>query len=171
MANTYRTVYTNADGLTEFLGVGESYSGNAGEYKTNGALRQIEVDIPDMTKVITGTGFILDDTTMIPKGAFIESVTLVTKVAVTGSSSTLSVGTIANDRTSAQTANGFLNAVTLAAIAAVGTTLVYSVSGATGSGAYFGTALAADGLIVANWGTAAFTAGSIGLRINYSFWV
>lgn len=169
MPNTYRTVFVNADGLPEFLGVGESYSGNGGEYRTLGGQRQIEIDIPDMTKIPTGTGFILDDTVYVPKGAFIEQVTLVTKIAVTsGGSATLNVGTIGIDRSSAQTTNGFLAAVTLASITAVGTTIVYRI-GSTGVGAYVGTALAANGLFVANWGTAAFTAGAIALRIDYSF--
>lgn len=167
MANTYRTVWENPDGLTVFLGVGESYSGNGGEYRTHGALRQIEIEIPDMTKLST-SGLILDDTVLFPKGAFIESVTLVTKVAVTGASSTFSFGTINQDRSTAQTTTGFLSAVTLSSIAAVGTTITYVV-GSTGAGAYLGTALAADGLALGLYGTAAFTAGAIALRVQYSF--
>jgi len=185
MANTYRTIYRNADGLNLFLGVGESYSGNAGEYDMPGAQRMIEVDIPDLTKLpvlSTTASQILDDTVWLPgagsntinqTGAFIEKIELICKVTATGSSSTLNIGVMNTDRATAISSgdNGLLAAVPITNYLTAGDYNVWTVGAATNTyiGSLVGTTLTVDALIVGSYSTAVFTAGAVAVRIWYSF--
>lgn len=173
MSNKYRTVYENADGLSVFLGVGESYSGNAGEYYTNGSKRQIAVIIPDMTKLVvlsTTASLILDDTVLLPKGAVIESVETMCYTTATGSSSTFNLGIMNQDRATAISGgdNGLIAAMPITSYITAGD-LNTHVVGSTYAGTLIGTALTIDGLLVGSWSTAVFTAGYLECRINYSF--
>jgi len=186
MANTYRTVYVNKDGLSTFLGVGESYSGNAGEYQTTGATRMIEVDIPDLTKLpvlSTTASQILDDTTYLPgalstatinqTGAFIEKIDVICKVTATGSSSTLNIGIMAIDRATAISGgdNGLIAAMPITSYLTAGdvNTVQLGSAGSTYAGSLMGTTLTQDALIVGSYSTAVFTAGAVAIRIYYSF--
>lgn len=157
--------WTNSDGLHIKTGyeLGSAATA-AGEYKTYGRLRDIEVKISLAT---LGTGStILSDVTFFPKGARIEEVEVVVETAATGATAVLNLGLIRTDRTTAYDADGFLAAFPLASMDAAGEKTVVRV-GSTGAGAFIGTTLANVGLLVADYDTAAFTAGVIKVRIRY----
>lgn len=164
--------WTNADGLKIDLGITEATSQNAsyaqgGEYKTYGANRVSEVTI-DLTKLAAfGTATILNDKEFFGAGWVPEMIEVETLVAATGATATLSVGLVRNsDRTTAISGTAFVNAITVASIAAVGTRLTI-VAGSTGAGANIGVATTFDALITATAGTANFTAGKIKVRISW----
>lgn len=157
----------NSDGLLVKFGTEEGAVGKAGEYVTTGPLRMVEV-----TFALTGLGTaaaILDDHVVIPAGALIEKVTLVNKVlATSGGSATLNVGFIRSDRTTENDYDGLIAAGALATFNTKGETVDYTV-GSTAAGALLGTALTYDSYITADYDTAAFTAGTVSVRIYFSF--
>lgn len=166
---SYRTVSRSADGVNIFYGRDEGIAGYGGEYTTNGPRRMLEVTIPDMTKVSAiATPLILDDDTWLPKGARIDIVSVYTLTAVTGSSSTLDIGLVRSDRSTELDFNGLVAAIPLTQMATAGQT-VDSTQGSTYAGALIGTSLANNGVFVANWNTAAFTAGAIRFTVQYVF--
>lgn len=163
--------WTNNDGLFIKLGADEARVGTtvgwAGEYMdaTDGS-HVVEVILTPMTALATGST-IVSDTVTIPSGAKIESVWLFTDVAATsGGAAALNVGLIDQDRTTAFDSNGFLEAIALTSIDAVGETTVYTL-GTTGAGTLVGATLSNTGLIVADYDTAAYTAGRVRIRIKY----
>lgn len=156
--------YTNADGLYLQWGTEKTVPNVAGEYKTYGRLRDIEIKL-DLTTVGTNPT-IISDTTFFPKGARIEEVEIFTQTAATGATAVLNLGLIRADRTTAYDADGFIAALALTAIDTAGEKTVLRV-GSTGAGAFIGTTLANVGLLVADWDTAAFTAGVLIIRIRY----
>lgn len=156
--------YTNADGLYLQWGTEKTVPNVAGEYKTYGRLRDIEIKL-DLTTVGTNST-IISDTTFFPKGARIEEVEIFTQTAATGATAVLNLGLIRADRTTAYDADGFIAALALTAIDTAGEKTVLRV-GSTGAGAFIGTTLANVGLLVADWDTAAFTAGVLIIRIRY----
>lgn len=137
----------------------------AGEIKTYGRLREIEVKI-NLTSLGTGST-ILSDVTYFPKGARIEEVEVVTETAATsGGAAVLNLGLIRTDRTTAYDADGFIAALAITTHDAAGEKTVLRV-GSTGAGAFIGTTLANVGLLVADYDTAAYTAGVLKVRIRY----
>ena len=157
--------YLNADGLYLKYGTDRGVSTTAGEFKTFGELRTIDVKI-DLTTLGTGST-ILADTTYFPKTVRIEQVEIVCHTAVTsGGSAVLNVGLIRTDRTTTYDADGFVAALALTAFDAAGEKVILT-AGSTGAGAFIGTTLANPGLLVADYDTASFTAGVIIVRIKY----
>ncbi len=163
----------NADGLLvkfgQEPGVSGSTWGNAAEYMdvTDG-LHVVEVILNPMTALLT-TPSIISDTVTIPSGARIESVTTITATAATsGGAAALNVGLIDQDRTTAFDADGFVAAAALTTIDLAGETTAYTTASGAG-GALIGTTLTNTGLIVADYDTAVYTAGSIIVRIKYRF--
>lgn len=157
--------WSNADGLYLQWGTEKTVPNVAGEYKTYGRLREVEVKI-DLTAVGVNST-ILSDTTFFPKGARIEEVEIFTQTAATsGGAAALNLGLIRTDRTTAYDADGFVAALALTAIDAAGEKTVLRV-GSTGAGAFIGTTLANVGLLVADYDTAAYTAGVLIVRIRY----
>ncbi len=161
MANTW----LNNDGLYVKFGTAQADPNNGGEYRKDGALHEIEVKI-DLTDV-GSSSTIVSDTVFFPKNARIEEVEIVTHTAATSSgAATLDIGLIQADRSTAIDADGFVAALAKTSVDAAGEKTVLRV-GSTGAGALIGTTNSTSGYIVANYGTAAFTAGVIYVRIRW----
>jgi hypothetical protein len=160
--------WLNSDGLDIPMGVTEADVGKAGEYSTVGPQRMIEVKIPDLTDLGTSAA-IQDYSVWVPKGAFIEKVELVADTAATsGGAAVLNVGLIRSDQTTELDYDGFIAAAAITTFDADGDTVEY-IQGSTGHGALIGTTLAFNGLVTADYDTAAFTAGAVTIRVFYSF--
>lgn len=156
----------NSDGLLVSYGIEEGTAGKAGEYLTAGPQQMVELTLPALT-ALTSTAVIQDYNTIVPRGCRIEKVEVITTTAATsGGAATLNIGLIRTDTTTAYAATGFVNALALTSIDAAGETTVLTV-GSTGAGTLIGTTLANNGYIVANWGTAAYTAGAVRCRVYY----
>lgn len=162
--------WVNNDGLFIKFGADEARSGTAvgwaGEYMdaTDGS-HVVEVVLTPMTALVAAST-IVSDTVTIPFGAKIESIWLFCDIPATGVGATLNVGLIDQDRTTAFDSNGFLEAIPLTSMDAVGETTIYT-AGVTGAGTLVGATLQNTGLIVADFDTAAFTAGRVRIRIKY----
>lgn len=157
--------WLNPDGLYKKYGVTKTTANTGGEYVTTGALREIEVNIPDLTALATGSS-ILSDVVFTPKMR-IEEVEIVTTTAVTsGGSAVLNVGLVQTDRSTAIDVDGLVEALAIASFNAAGEKVVLR-PGATSAGALIGTTPSAVGYLVADYDTAAFTAGAITIRIRY----
>lgn len=157
--------WLNDDGLYLKFGTAKTDVEVGGEYRTYGELREIEVTI-DLTD-LTSSAAIISDTTFFPNGARIEEVEIVTQTAATSAgSATLDIGLIQTDRSTAIDADGLIAALAKTAVDAAGEKNVVRV-GSTGAGALLGTTTSKVGYITANYGTAAFTAGVIRVRIRY----
>lgn len=157
--------YTDISGLYVKYGTERATVNTAGEYKTYGSRHEAEVVI-----TLTGLGTasaILSDTALIPKGARLEEVQIVNQTAATsGGSAVLNIGLIRTDRTTAYDADGLVAALALTAYDTAGEKVIINV-GSTGAGALLGTTLANSGLLVADYDTAAFTAGVLKVRVIY----
>lgn len=151
----------NADQLYVKFGTEKTIAHRGGEYKTYGDLREVEVTI-DLT-TLTATPKIVDDQTFFPANVRIEEVETFATVAATGAS-TLSVGLIKTDRTTAIAATGFLAVSALANIDAIGEKNVYRV-GTAGAGTLVGTVSGTfPGYITATGTATPFTAGTVVVR-------
>lgn len=166
MANTW----LNNDKLYIKFGTSAADVATAGEYRYDGPLHMVEVKIPDMTKITATDGsYILDDAFRIGKGWRIQTVEVITDTACTGTGAVLNVGIIRSDRSTEEDFNGFLAALAQTSLTPAGKTLTLH-TGDTSAGALLGTNLAstaASGYLVADYDTAAFTAGAIRIRIYY----
>lgn len=158
--------WTNSDGLHIKMGVDEGFSAStAGEYKTYGPTRMVEIEV-DLTE-LTATETILNDVVMLPAGAQIESVEVIAEVAA-ATGTAIDVGLIRLDRSTELDYDGILAAFATATMNVVGerTTLI---NGTSTGGALIGTVLAYAGYISASRTDAtAFTAGRVKIRISYA---
>lgn len=156
----------NSDGLYVKFGQEEGQSAVLGEVRTAGVNRELVLTL-DLT-TLASTDTILDYTTYLPKDAFIESVTIETLVAPTsGGSATLSVGLYKSDTTTAISATGLVAAATVASLSTAGTRAILT-KGSTYAGATIGTTPGFPALLSAKYGTAAFTAGTVSIRVQWS---
>jgi len=156
----------NSDGLYVKFGTEEATVAKVGEYNTRGPQRQFEITL-DLT-TLTSSDVILDFSTYIPKDAFIEAVELETKTSATsGGSATLSVGLYKSDTTTAISATALVSALAVATIGNAGTRTTLTL-GSTGAGAKIGSTPGFPALVSAKYGTAAFTAGVVAIRVFWS---
>lgn len=156
----------NSDGLYVKYGVEEATTARAGEYLTTGPQQLIELVIDPMTG-LGSSAAVQERNLVIPKNARIEKVELITTTAATsGGSATLSVGTVDTDYSSNAADGGLINASALTTHDAAGETTVLTV-GSTGAGTLIGTTLSSNKVITAKYGTAAYTAGAVRVRIYY----
>lgn len=156
----------NNDGLYVKFGQEEGTVGILGEVRTSAVNRELVVTL-DLT-TLASTDTILDYTTYLPSDAFIEEVTVESLVSATsGGSATLSVGLYKSDTTTAISATGLVSALALATIGNAGTRNILTL-GSTGAGAKIGSTPGFPALISAKYGTAAFTAGKVSIRISWS---
>ena len=154
----------NSDGLLVKFGTEKAVATKAGEYRTTGALREIEVKI-DLT-TLTSSAAIISDQVFFPKMR-IEEVEIVTHTAATsGGAATLDIGLIQTNRTTEIDFEAFANAVAITTLDAAGEKSVLRI-GSSGVGQLVGTTTANVGLLTANWNTAAFDTGVIFVRIRY----
>lgn len=160
--------WLNNDGLYLEYGTQKATPVTAGEYVTYGSLREIEfkLTLADLTEAEV----IQSDTAIIPAGARIEQVELVTiTAAATGTA--IDVGLIRTDRSTELDYNGLIAAEVAADMSAAGEKHVYTQEagvGAGAGGALIGTTLANNGHITASRTTAtAFTAGVVMVRVKF----
>lgn len=158
--------WLNSDGLYVKFGTDEATPGLGGETNISGDLREIVFDI---TLADLGTGSaIMGDNLWLPKNARIDSVEVEVITGAEGATADLNVGLIKSDRTTAIDADGLVKAADVATIDTAGKKLTL-INGATGAGDLIGTTLAYNGLIIADYDTAAFTAGEVRVRVRYFF--
>ena len=157
--------YTNADGLYLRWGQDEGAAGKAGEYSRMGPRHHVQVEI-DLATLATGAT-VLDNFVVLPIGARLESVNVITDVAVTsGGSAVLNVGLVRTDGTTAIDIDGLVAALPIASFNAAGEQITLT-QGVTYGGALLGTSLTNPAKLVADYDTAAFTAGRVAVSI---FW-
>lgn len=155
--------WTNPDGLHSKFGTERGIATKAGEYRTAGALREIELRIDLAT--LTEAEVIQSDVTFFPK-LRIEEIEIVCHTAgATGTA--IDIGLVRTDRTTVIDADGLVAALATTAFDAAGEKTVLRI-GSTGAGALIGTTIANVGHITASRTTAtAYTAGVIFVRIRY----
>lgn len=156
--------YMHADGIYQKYGTEKTTPNTAGEYVTTGAIREIEVEITlaNLTEAET----ILSDTTVLPAGARIQEIEVIT-VTAAATGTAVDIGLIRTDRATEIDYDGLVAALVTASMNAAGETQVIRL-GSTSAGALIGTTLANVGMITASATTAtAFTAGVLHVKIRY----
>jgi len=154
-------------GLYQKYGIDQTIPMAGGEYRNDAALREIEFKIT-LSSVPLATGTIVPgtDNIFMPAGMFIEEVQVVADVLATGATAVLNLGLIRTDRTTEIDFDGLLTAAPLANIDTAGERVTYT-KGVAGAGPLIGTVTANVGHFVADYDTAAFTAGVITVRVRY----
>jgi len=156
--------YLDKDGLLRKFGTDKTVPESGGEFKTYGALREIEFML-DISKLTT-TDQIINDQIFFPKTAWVESVQI--DVQVAGATITaLNIGLTSTARDSATTtSNAFLDAEVVATLA-LGKVILYDAT-TTHHGVALGTALStnAPGYITANI-TGSTGTGLLKVRIRF----
>lgn len=156
--------WINNDGLRVWIGNTEAEVTRSGEQQSLDGVRVFETII-DLANLGSSSALLEDTrTTVIPSGLRIDEIQVINETAATGTNATLNLGLVRQDTTTTYDADGFLVAAPRTDWDAAGETLVYRV-GTTGAGAFLGTTLANAGFLVADYDTAAFTAGRILVRI------
>lgn len=157
----------NSDGLLVKFGAEEGVPGIAGEYRTHGPTRQVEVVLNVLGLSATDGSTILDDNVFFGIGWRIEKVDVISQTVCTGTNAVLNIGLIKVDRATELDYNGIVAAIPVTSLATAGQTTSLT-AGATYAGALLGTNLAFVGYLTADYDTAAFTAGRVVVRISYS---
>jgi len=164
----------NDDGLYILYGVSEADVNRAGSIKYLGNGRhvaEVVISLPDLplyNATADADVQIVSDTVVIPNGAFIEEVEIVTTKETAGTNANLDLGLVDQDRVTEIDFDGFLVAGDdFNGGTDLGTVYRY-VQGTTDHGALIGTKITNSGLITARADTADFTAGVIKVRIFFS---
>jgi hypothetical protein len=162
--------YLNADGLYKKYGTDKAVANVAGEYRTPGDLREVQVILTLAN--LTQSEVIQSDVQVIPAGARIKEVEVLTHTAgATGTA--IDLGLIKTDRTTEIDYDGLLAAMPIAAHNSAGERTIYSAvttvpASATGTGALIGTTTAFTGHITCSRTDAtAYTAGVLRVTIRY----
>ena len=175
--------WLNNDGLLIKYGTDEGVSTfTAAEYEQDGPTRFVYVEVP--LALLTSTATILSDVVVIPKGAQIEMIEVITEVAgATGTS--FDIGIVGLDRSTvtglsagatdaASAATAIINGMPLASFNAVGERTQFTNSttvpaSATGTGTCVGNVLTNPVRLTGRYPTgSAFTAGRVKVRIRYA---
>lgn len=156
--------WMNKDGLYLQYGTEKTVPTTGGDFRSPGELRTMEVQFDLAT--LTTSAVIVDNanTTFFPKGMLIEEVSVVTDKAAVGGTS-ISVGLVKMDRTTALSTTAFVAALPIASINVAGEKNVLT-AGQTYAGAYVGTTSAEPGYITA-LAAGTFTDGKVTVRIKY----
>lgn len=161
--------WTNRDGLFIAYGTDEAANAGGGEYTTDGYTRITDHTIT-LTSLATTATRITGDQTRFHKNFVPMKVTIVADVAATsGGAATLDIGfNRASDGTTAVDIDGLVAALPLASMNVLGETTIL-LPGATNAGALLGTVASTlyNMVLVANYNTAAFTAGKIRVQIEW----
>lgn len=159
--------WNNTDGLYLKYGTSKAVPATAGDFVSPGGLRVIELKIADLT-TLTTTAAIQDDNVYVPTNCIIEQVEVIADTAATsGGSATLNIGLMKDDRSTTISDTALISAAALTTIDGTGEKTTY-VLGTSGAGTKIGTTIGSDrGYITAKYGTAAFTAGAVTVRILY----
>lgn len=159
--------WRNGDGLNIWFGPSEGTSGKAGEMRTLGDNRVIE-QVLTLTD-LTSTAAYIDTHITVPQGAFIELVEVVTLVAATsGGSATLNIGLKGTDESTNLSDTAIVSALAITTHDALGEKTSLTI-GSTGAGSAIGIATVAKNHLTAKWGTAAYTAGKVIIRVYFNF--
>lgn len=160
--------WTNNDGLFIQYGTSKAVPTTMGDFLSLGEWRDIEFTVTLST--LTATPAIQGNTTFFPTGVFVESVNVKTEIAATGAS-TLSIGTMRADRTTAISNIAFVNVGLLANMDLAGEEVTYTAAATpAGGGAIIGTTTSfPDGFayITATGTATPFTTGVVKVRIRY----
>lgn len=158
--------WINNDGLRVWIGTTEAEVTRAGEQQAYDGTRIFETII-DLANLGTASALLEDTrTTVLPSGLRIDEIEIINETAATsGGSATLNLGLVRQDTTTTYDADGFVAAAALTTFDTAGETSVIRV-GSSGAGAFLGTSLANAGFLVADYDTAAFTAGRLRVRIK-----
>lgn len=155
----------NTDGLFLEYGTTKAANDKAGWYPTKGGLREIET-VFDLTSAIsTAGGFIISDWTKVPTGMRIQEIEVQVQTACSGSGALLNLGLIQEDRSTEIDNDGLLIQLPMTSVSTQGQTLVIR-QGSSFAGALVGSSVANVGQLVADWDTAAFTAGTLRIKIR-----
>lgn len=162
--------WNNNDNLRLKFGTEKTVSTKAGEYRTNGQLREVEVKLT--LSALTQTETILADVTVLPAGFRIQEIEVITQTAA-ATGTAIDVGLIkASDRTTEVDYDGFLAAFPTSQMNLAGERTILTAASTvpatqTGTGALIGTTLAFPSYISASMTDAtAFTAGVIVLKVK-----
>jgi hypothetical protein len=161
-------VWMDNTGLYQKYGTDQTVTQTGGEYRNDGALREIEFKIT-LASLTTTTSTVVPgmDNVFMPAGMFIEEIQVINDVAATsGGSATLNIGLVRTDRSTEIDYDGLVAALALASVDATGERVTLT-KGSTGAGALVGATTANVGHFVAYYGTAAFTAGQVTVRVRY----
>lgn len=165
----YPRSWRNSDGLNVWFGTAEGQPGKGGELQTPTNTRMIEWVIT-LTDLTSSAQFI-DTHVTVPQGAFIEKVEIVTLVAATsGGSATLNIGLKGTDESTNVSDTALVSALALTTHDAAGETTELVV-GSTGAGSSIGAATAANNHLTAKYGTAAYTAGKVVVKVYFNIGV
>lgn len=162
--------YMDNANLYRKYGPDKATAKRGGEYRTNTGKRVVEFRI-DLTE-LTETETIMDDTVVLPAGALLEDIQVMTITgAATGTA--IDVGMIKQtDRSTEVDYNGILDAFVTASMNTVGENNTFIAPGGISGGSagpLLGTVLAYNSHVSASRTTAtAFTAGVIKIRLTLS---
>ena len=155
-------------GLYQKFGLEQVVPMTGGEPHSYGDVREIDVKLtlvntPSAAAVIPGT-----DNLNFPAGFVLEEVEVINEVAATsGGSATLNIGLMRMDRSTEIDFDGLLKVAPLADYDTVGERKTY-IKGVTGIGDLVGVTSGSNpGYLTYHYGTAAFTAGVVTVRIRY----
>lgn len=159
--------WMDPSGLYQKYGLEQVVPQAAGEFRTPTNQRMIELRLDLTTLGATDANLLGTDDVFFPKGFRIDSVEVEVETAATGASSTLDIGLIQTDRSTVTAAQGILAAFTLANLTPAGKTTVLTQGSAT-AGTLVGSTTAQVNQLSGKYGTAAFTAGVVIIRIKFS---
>lgn len=158
------SVWTNKDGLTIYYGKDEGKAGNGGEYESDGLWREVEVVLP-LTSLTNTTAVI--SKVQIPDSFQVGRVEVIADTAATsGGSAVLNVGFRRLIAGTDVATTGAVAALPLANLNVDGE-LTRLDAGVTYAGTLVGGVVSTTDttVLTASWGTAAFTAGKVRIRL------
>lgn len=165
--NTTNT-WDNSDGLHVYFGKSEAVVTRGGEFELTTGRHLTEVFLDLTALAADANEYIIADNVTIPNGALIETVELMVTKVTAGTNATLDLGLVDQDRSTEIDFDGLLtNSTTTWHTGVIGTIVTYDTN-TSGNGALVGTKLTNTGLLTASWDTAAFTAGTLRIRIYWS---
>lgn len=158
--------WTNNDGLFIQFGTSKATPTTMGDFQSPGETRNLEFTIDMAT--LTTSPVIQGNTTFLPSGAFIESVETDVEVAGAGGTS-ISIGTMRNDRSTVISNTALLNAQVLTSHDAAGEKNIYTVPAAGGGGSLVGTttSFTDGGAYITALCAGTYSAGRMKVRIKY----
>lgn len=160
--------WLNNDKLYIKYGTTQATSNVAGEYHYDGPRHCIEIDDLTLANVTATDGsYFVSDQVFFPKNARIEAVEVIAETAATGTGAVLNLGLCQTDRSTEIDFNGLLAAFPQTSLTPAGK-YTLNHEGDTYAGALIGTTTSTVGYIVADYDTAAFTAGKARIRIYYT---